>query len=200
MTETLACAACGRALHVPDELRGQAVKCPACHHTFTAPEAGGDSVPPPPSTPPFEETSPRPPTLYPEVNESADRQYYPEASGTTVSDAAPWPGQYAKPGKVQAIAIMTLIGGVFALLVGVGWAMTCIFLPFPGSYSFVVGIMAIIKGANLMTDSTGHVSPPKTIAIMQIVNIVGLDVINLALGIATLILLGDPEVKAYYRS
>ncbi len=37
MNETLACYSCGRSLHVPDDLRGQEVKCPACHHTFIAP-------------------------------------------------------------------------------------------------------------------------------------------------------------------
>jgi hypothetical protein len=199
MNETLTCFACGRALHVPDDLRGQAVKCPACHHTFTAPEAGFDSVPPASSTPPFEDPSPRRPILYPETGIDPERPYHSEANNAAFPDAAPWRGEYAKPAKVQAIAIMTLVGGIIALLAGVGWTFTCVFALFPGAYCFVVGIMAIIKGANLLTDSSGRVSPPKAIAIMQIINIISFDVVNLALGIITLVLLGDPDVKAYFR-
>ena len=64
MNETLACSACGRSLHVPDELLGQAVKCPACHHTFTAPGVEVGSLPP--TAAPYEDAPPRRPTLHPD--------------------------------------------------------------------------------------------------------------------------------------
>ena len=41
---------------------------------------------------------------------------------------------------------------------------------------------------------------PRTIAIMQIINVVNCDTINVVLGILILVFLNDEEVKAYYRS
>ena len=64
----------------------------------------------------------------------------------------------AKPGKVQAIAIMTLVGGILA---GV-WAITDILLGlafcfpmFIGAYEVVLAILAIMKGAKLLGER-GH--------------------------------------------
>jgi hypothetical protein len=199
MNETLACFGCGRSLHVPDELRGQAVKCPACHHTFLVPETGVDSIPPsasaipPPEVPPFQQP------VYAETT-AYERQNYPLGRNDYPGDSLWRQDGTEKPGKVQAIAIMTLAGGIFAILVGMGWACSCIGLAFPPTYySFVVGIMAIRKGADLLSDTAYREKPPTTIAVMQIVNIISVDVVNLALGIITLVLLGDRDVKAYFR-
>jgi hypothetical protein len=109
-----------------------------------------------------------------------------------------------KPGKVQAIAIMVLVGGIVAVFLGLVWflslAMTCIGLLWPGPYyAIVAGILAIIKGAKLLGKEDYKQKAPKTIAIMQIICIVNCDIANLALGIVTLVFLGDEEVKAYYR-
>jgi hypothetical protein len=108
------------------------------------------------------------------------------------------------PGKVQAIAIMTLVGGIIASLTGlgllIGLGLTCIGLLWPGTYySIVLGIMAIIKGSKLLGRNAAMEPPPKTIAIMQIINIVNCDVPNCVMGIITLVFLGDPDVKAYFR-
>lgn len=46
MNQTLACPDCGRSLNVPDTLAGHLVKCPACHHSFTAPEIAAAAPPP----------------------------------------------------------------------------------------------------------------------------------------------------------
>src|ERR1700728_1343098 len=53
MIDTVVCPACRRALRVPDTLRGQLVKCPACELTFTAsedlesaPRRAGEDAPP----------------------------------------------------------------------------------------------------------------------------------------------------------
>jgi predicted Zn finger-like uncharacterized protein len=105
-----------------------------------------------------------------------------------------------KPGKVQAIGIMVLIGGILALVVGLSWAASCFGLLWPGTYyAFVVGIMAIIKGAQVLGEGARNMPPPKGIGIMMIINIVCLDVVNLALGIVVLVFCGDEEVKAYFR-
>jgi hypothetical protein len=197
MNETLACSACGRSLHVPDGLRGQAVKCPACHHTFTAPGDGSGSVPP--SEPPFEDVPPRTPARPTETTAYDGRPRLSDHDDP-YHDAPHGRRDYEKPGKVQAIAVMTLIGGILALLWGLICAATCVLLVWPGTYySFVLGIMAIVKASALLGDRARNQGPPQAVAVMQIVNIVNGDVVNLVLGIVTLVFLGDPEVKDYFR-
>ena len=111
-----------------------------------------------------------------------------------------------RPGKVQAIAIMTLIGGIYALLhfFGVGGSfaagslgLCCLW---PGwYYGVVVGIMAIIKGSQLLgADARSH-APPKGTAIMMIIDIVNMDVICCVLGIVVQIFCSDPEVEEYLQ-
>ena len=41
--------------------------------------------------------------------------------------------------------------------------------------------------------------PPRTLAVLQIICIVNLDVINCVLGIIALVMLNAPEVVSYYR-
>jgi hypothetical protein len=109
-----------------------------------------------------------------------------------------------KPGKVQAVGIMVLIGGIFALItgltgLGVGVA-SCVGLLWPGIYyAITLGIMALIRGINLLGDRAYKQPPPSGIAVMMIINIINCDVINLALGIVTLVFLNDDEVKDYFR-
>jgi hypothetical protein len=117
-----------------------------------------------------------------------------------------------RPGKAQAIAIMTLIGGILATLgslstlayiglVGVaslGVGLLCCLWPGP-YYGLVVGIMAMIKGSQLLGQDAHRLPPPKGIAIMQIINIVNFDFPNCVMGILTLVFLNDPEVRRYYR-
>ena len=119
-----------------------------------------------------------------------------------------------KPGKVQAIAILTLVDGilnilwsfvwVIAILAGViasvGIGLICVPFTIPIIiYSLAVGIIEIIAGAKLLK------SPPrkfkvKTIAILEIVNIISLAFPSLVVGILNLVFYNDPEVKAYIDS
>ena len=126
----------------------------------------------------------------------------------TPQQFGPAPQKYGaapqKPGKVVAIAILTLVGGIIATMLGLGLfislALTCVgLLWLPMYYSFVVGIMAIIKGSKLLGKNDRYESPPSSIAVMQIINIINCDVTNCVLGILTLVFLSDPEVKAYYQ-
>jgi hypothetical protein len=199
MNETLACSACGRSLHVPDDLRGQAVKCPACHHTFLAPAAGSEVGSIPPAGSAYEDAPPLRPVLRPDPDVYDSRSRYADTPEGGYHDAPVRRGGYEKPAKVQAIAVMTLAGGVLALLVSLIWALTCVGLLLPAPYSAVLGVLAVIKGASLLSDDARRASPPTAIAIMQIINVLSLDVFNLALGIITLAFLGDPEVKSYFR-
>jgi len=115
-----------------------------------------------------------------------------------------------KPGKVQAIAIMTLVGGIISVLLALGLALyvlligvsTCgvgfIALPL-AIYPLIMGIMAILQGAKLLGTDAHTLAPPTTIAIMQIINIIVCDWINLTLGIITLVFLSEPEIKGYFQ-
>ena len=93
------------------------------------------------------------------------------------------------PGKVQAIGIMTLVGGILALLTCFGIALGTMFIYIPWIYSLILGIMAIMKGSQMLGSNPAPAfASAKTIAIMQIVNIINCDVINLTLGIITLVI------------
>lgn len=130
-----------------------------------------------------------------------------------------------KPGKVQAIAIMTLVDGivnvlygfflaVLILVVGGTAAVTFIaatfglgaicapiacILPLLGLLPITLGIFEIIAGAKLMR------IPPrkfnvKLIAILQIVNIITGAVWSLAVGILNLVFYNEPENQSYIDS
>jgi hypothetical protein len=111
-----------------------------------------------------------------------------------------------RPGKVQAIAIMTLIGGIVACLLGLNYLVLggissmglCCLWP-GGYYSVVIGILAIVKGSQLLGKEGHLTAPPKSIAIMMIINIVNGDFICLVMGILILVFCGDPEVEDYYQ-
>ena len=76
----------------------------------------------------------------------------------------------------------------------------CIFIVCP-IYSLVFGIMAIIKGSQMLGDNPMPAfKSAKGIAIMQIVNIICCDGPNLVMGIINLVFLNDPEVKEWIRS
>jgi hypothetical protein len=176
-------------------LLGQAVKCPSCSTNFTAPEGVEPEVPPHPAPPPredYDEEIPSPSKR--SLRHDLDDDYEEE----------PRRRRREKPGKVQAIAIMVLIGGIFALLTGVSLLMvglfSCVGLLWPGTYyALVLGIMAIIRGANLLGDKAYKEDPPYGIGNMMIINIINCDAISLTLGILVLVFLGDEEVKRYFR-
>jgi hypothetical protein len=105
------------------------------------------------------------------------------------------------PGKVQAIGIMTLVGGIMALVYCLSWGLATLGFWIPWIYSLVLGIMAIMKGSQMLGSNPAPAfASAKTIAIMQIVNIINCDMVNLTLGIITLVFLKDPEVKDWLRS
>jgi predicted Zn finger-like uncharacterized protein len=215
MSSTISCPSCQRTLRVPESLLGQAVKCPSCSHNFTAPESAEEEVPRRAAATASERPSRRsapPPAPEDDYGEeprpSKRRARADRYDDDYEDDDAPRRSRRVrreeKPGKVQAIAIMTLIGGIISLLLGLSYlvtgVMTCIFLAWPGIYyALVLGIMGLIKGIQLMGDKAYKESPPQGIAIMMIINVINCDFINLALGIVVLVFLGDEEVKDYFR-
>lgn len=188
MPEIVECPSCRRQLKVPETLINQRVKCPSCGTPFEAlpsvsAEAGVSAA----------ESPPPPPPPLPEVAPPVPR-----------TSSAGSPAQ--RPGKVQAIAIMTLVGGILAvfnfLVVGGSFGVSTFGLCclWPGFYyGLVIGIMAIVKGSALMSVNAAAEVPPKTIAILQIINIINFDVPNCVMGILTLVFLGDPEVEGFFK-
>lgn len=202
MTDTLTCPSCRRTLRVPETLLGQLVKCPTCLETFTASVEGAPppKEPPPPPPRPRDRSEDEPPPR------RARRDEYDEY------DDYDRPRRREKPGKVQAIAIMTLIGGILATLASVGIlgyfalagiatmgvGLVCCLWPGP-YYGLVVGILGIVKGTQLLGENAHRSAPPTTIAVMQIINVINGDFVNLTLGILTLVFLSEPEVKRFFR-
>jgi hypothetical protein len=208
MIDTVVCPSCRRALRVPDTLRGQLVKCPACELTFTATEdlepaprrvgegAAVEQQPQPVPLPP----SPRPRLRDDDDYDDRRRPRRRRRDDDDDYDDRRRRPYVAPPGKAQAIAIMTLVGGIFATIFGIVLMMTCFGLFWPGTYyTMVAGIMCIVKGSQLLSPNSRYEGPPTATAVMQIVNIVNLDVINVTLGILNLVFLSDPEVRGYYR-
>jgi predicted Zn finger-like uncharacterized protein len=194
MSFTIPCPSCQRPLRVPEDLLGQAVKCPSCDHAFTAPDQVEAEAPqPPPPQQDDHDAEPRPASRRPRISDY-DEDY----------DSLRPRRRPDKPTKVQAIAIMILVGGIIAcnkfffldIWLGISTLGLCCV---PGTYSLVLGIMAIIKGVQLLGDRDYLQPPPTGIGVMMIINIISLDVINLTLGILVLAFLGDPKVREYYR-
>ncbi len=88
-----------------------------------------------------------------------------------------------------------------ALVYCLSWGLATLGFWIPWIYSLILGIMAIIKGSQMLGSNPAPAfASAKTIAIMQIVNIINCDMVNLTLGIITLVFLKDPEVKDWLRS
>ena len=65
-------------------------------------------------------------------------------------------------------------------------------------YGIVTGILAIIYGAKLLPEPPKARQPSKSVAIMQIINIINMSVTSLVTGILALVFYEEPEVKAYF--
>ncbi len=121
-----------------------------------------------------------------------------------VTPTPPVAGQFPqqKPGKIQAIAIITLVQGIMAIIGGLGLGLStmCIYVPFV--YGIVYGIMATIKGSAMLGQNPWPAyQTVRTTAIMAIVNVINCDfMFGMAGGIVILVFLNDPEVKAYIYS
>ena len=112
-----------------------------------------------------------------------------------------------KPGKLTAIGIMTLIGGILAVLIGIGEAIgvisslcfACFLIP-GATVSFFGGIFMIVQGALLLgQDPARHLRRTRISASLQIACILAGDVVNLTLGILNHVFLSDRAVAAYRK-
>ena len=62
-----------------------------------------------------------------------------------------------------------------------------------------MGIMATIRGSNLLGQEAHRQPAPRGIAIMQIINIINGDVPNCLMGIISLIFMNEREVQRFFR-
>jgi hypothetical protein len=113
-----------------------------------------------------------------------------------------------KPGKVQAIAIMTLVSGIlnclWGLSAGVSIFAANLFACYWAPYALTLGVLEIIYAAKLLGSNPTRLQPAKYLAIMQIINITTLNayqlfVGDLVVGILALVFYSDPEVDAYFK-
>jgi len=114
-----------------------------------------------------------------------------------------------KPGKVQAVAILTLVSGIGNILymlfmavvilfsgvasLGIG----CLFLPLVIP-PIVLGVFEILYASKLMANPVRPIQPSTAIAVMEIVCILTGNIVAVAAGIVALILYNDGEVKAFF--
>jgi len=134
-----------------------------------------------------------------------DRPALPPASN-------PYPVPYDaayKPAKVTAIAVLTLVDGVFNVLFAAGlffgllafgvstFGCGCILLPL-GLYPLALGIIELVYGTQILPQDPREVSPARWLAILQVVNVLFGQVLSVVAGILALVFLDDPEVRAWF--
>lgn len=113
------------------------------------------------------------------------------------------------PGKVQAIGIMHLVGGIMNIIASMVWALYGLLTGIatfgiglvvccPAFILLPIGIFEIISGAKHLSKDHSGLAPPKTTGIVEIFSILGCSIFSTVFGILTLVFLSDPEVEQYY--
>lgn len=107
-------------------------------------------------------------------------------------------GREQKPGQIQTVGILFLVGGILGILISIGYGTTLICCLWPGVwFELVMSILLIIRGTNMMNaDDQG---PPTALAVCQICFILNGDVVNLILGIVAMVMINSVEAQQYYR-
>jgi hypothetical protein len=204
MPQIVTCPECTKALQVPDELIGKTVQCPECKNTFPASlaaERDGDSdagrADIKTTRSPGKDKKSKTKTRDRDDDDDDDRDH--DDNDLDIAKRSRRRGE-EKPGKVLAMGIMMLIGGIFAVLYSLIWAgssmgFCCLW---PGTYySLVLGILAIIRASALLGSNAAQQTVPSGIAIMMIINIINGDVMNCVMGIICTIFCSDEEVTNY---
>ncbi len=198
--EIAPCPSCGSRLSVEAKDLGLDIECPNCQTQYKALPPGE------PANPPVQK-EPTPSKRRREVEDEDEEDERPvkrsnrrrdEDEDYEDDDYRRRPSLKTKPGELQAVAIMLLIGGILACISGLALVASCYGLLWPGSYyAIVFGIMAIVRAAPLL-GNTDRKPPPKGLCIMQIICVVNCDLANCVMGIVGLVLLGNEEVVRYY--
>lgn len=131
---------------------------------------------------------------FPELAPIGDEYVPPPPPSGTVA-------QYAgdqTPGKVTALGVMFLVGGIMSVLVSLSVAMGSMCLWVIWIYELTVGILCIVHGANMLSNKT--TPPSRVLSILMIFCILDCNPVTMVLGILTLIFGGDPEVRSWYAA
>ena len=113
-----------------------------------------------------------------------------------------------KPGKVQTISILVLIsgilnvfgGGLLALLIIIGTLGIGILCAPVLILPMILGVVEIVYGINLLSDPPKVKELSQPIAIFEICSIIFANVFAVVVGIISLVLLNDDEVKSYFSA
>ncbi len=125
-----------------------------------------------------------------------------------VPPVPPMPMASTTPGKVQAVAILTLISGItnilWMLILGITVSIStlgvgCLGFPFYVA-PIVLGVFEILYAVKLLPEPIKPAKPSQTIAILEICCILTGNLIAVAAGIVALVMYSDPEVKAYFHA
>jgi len=108
----------------------------------------------------------------------------------------------SKPSLVMAIALMTLINGIFNVIWGIsiivgtiGLSLLCFPVPL---FPIILGGFEIAYAIKLLSNPPQPVQPSQAIAILEIVAVFVLNVFSLVVGILVLIFYNDSTVKDYF--
>jgi len=203
MSRIVDCPSCARKLRLPEDLLNVEVQCPGCGTVFTGAEAEAPEPTAAPVEDHLETVEEEPPAKVRLPARRRSRELEDEDEDEDEDDYEDRPRRRRgpdKPSKVQAIAIMVLVGGILAAIEGGCLALSCYGLLWPGTYySLVIGIMAIVEGTKLLGPEGHWRPPPKLFAILLVVNILNANIADCVMGIVSLVFLNEPEVQDYYR-
>src|ERR1019366_3637954 len=141
MAQLITCPECKKPLQVPEALLGKTVQCPECKYTFTASTVSESDSSPGPAGPEPTQKPRKSKTTRTKVRDRDDEDD--RDDDHDIGRRSRRRGQ-EKPDRVQSIGVMMLVGGIFAIVVALGWAggsvgICCLW---PGTYySLVVGIL-----------------------------------------------------------
>jgi predicted Zn finger-like uncharacterized protein len=203
MSHLITCPECKKQLQVPDNLLGMTVQCPECKHIFTAAAPNADdSDAETTAAEPVASKNPEWDKRSKSSEPSKKKKSRDDDSDEDDADTEMYRGRRydQKPGKVTALGVMALVGGILGVLLALSSGpfsagLCCLW---PGTYySLIMGIMAITRGSALLGADASRQTPPTGIAVMMIINIINADVVNCVLGIIMLVFCSDDEVKDY---
>ena len=107
-----------------------------------------------------------------------------------------------KPNLVMAIALMTLVNGIFNIIWGIaiitgtfGLGLLCFGIPL---FPMVLGGFEIAYAIKLLASPPQPVRPSQAIAIWEIAAVLVLNVFSMVVGILVLIFYNDTTVKEYF--
>lgn len=107
-----------------------------------------------------------------------------------------------KPSLVMAIALMTLVNGIFNIIWGigiitgtVGLGLLCFGIPL---FPIILGGFEIAYAVKLLENPPQPIKPSQAIAIWEIVAVLTLNFLSLVVGILALVFYNDSTVRDYF--